>query len=67
MKETLSVGNLEDAEKEDIPVGDDSEDEINKSIEEMMKRSGRLPNVSFFRLHRHSQAQDPGTFRHTPN
>ena len=48
MKQTLASNSLPDAEDEeggDIP---DSQDEINKRIEEIMKKSGRLPNVSFF-------------------
>lgn len=48
LKETLSVKNLEEAETEDLPEDEDGQDAINQRIEDLMKRTGRLPNVSFF-------------------
>ena len=48
MKETLSVGSLEQAEETEAVAVEDSEDEINARIAELMKNTGRLPNVSFF-------------------
>ena len=48
LKETLSVKDLEDAENEDQQEDEDGQDAINQRIEDLMKRTGRLPNVSFF-------------------
>ena len=48
LKETLSVKDLEEAESEDLAEDEDGQDVINRRIEDLMKRTGRLPNVSFF-------------------
>lgn len=47
VKEVLSPATLESAETEDSEEGD-NEDEINTTVEEYIKKTQRLPNVSFF-------------------
>jgi len=48
MKQTLAAGSLEEAGKAEEGAGEDDEDAVNARIEELMKRGGRLKNVSFF-------------------
>ncbi|MDD4254080.1 MAG: DEAD/DEAH box helicase family protein [Methanofollis sp.] len=47
VKEVLSPASLQDAETEDTE-DEDSEDAINTTVEEYIKKTQRLPNVSFF-------------------
>ena len=47
MKSTLSASSMEEAEQTDKE-GETEEDRINAAVEEQMKKSGRLQNVSFF-------------------
>lgn len=48
MKATLSVNDMDEAEKQDQGGDEDDEDRINQIVEAEMKKSGRLKNVSFF-------------------
>lgn len=48
LKRTLAAASLEEAEEKDKEEGFDEEDKINERIEKLMKKTGRLPNVSFF-------------------
>jgi type I restriction enzyme R subunit len=48
LKHTLAVASIEDAASEDEQVPEDDEDEINRRVGEIVKRNGRLRNVSFF-------------------
>ncbi len=48
MKRTLAATTLEDAEKEEKDEETDDEDAINARVEELIKKGGRIPNVSFF-------------------
>ena len=45
LKQTLAGAGQAEGEGDDGP---DDEDEVNRRIEELMKKTGRLPNVSFF-------------------
>jgi type I restriction enzyme R subunit len=48
MKEVLTAGSLEEAAKEDGAERQDEEDAVNAAVEAVMRRRGRLKNVSFF-------------------
>lgn len=48
LKEVLTAGSLEEAERKEATEGPDQEDEVNAAVENVMRRRGRLPNVSFF-------------------
>jgi type I restriction enzyme R subunit len=48
LKEVLSTDDLEKAEAEESGAVQDDEDAVNAAVEEIMKKRGRLPNVSFF-------------------
>ena len=48
MKRTLAATTLEEAAEEERDEGPDDEDAVNARVEELIKKGGRLPNVSFF-------------------
>ncbi len=48
LKEVLTAGSLEEAERKEAGERADEEDDVNAAVEDVMKRRGRLPNVSFF-------------------
>ena len=48
MKEILTASSLEDAAKEEAAEQQDEEDTVNAAVEAVMRRRGRLKNVSFF-------------------
>jgi type I restriction enzyme R subunit len=48
MKEVLTASSLEEASKEDGAAQPDDEDAVNAAVEAVMRRRGRLKNVSFF-------------------
>lgn len=48
MKEILTAGSLEEAAKEQEAGQQDEEDAVNAAVEAVMRRRGRLKNVSFF-------------------
>ncbi len=48
MKEILAASSLEEAAKEDAAEQQDEEDTVNAAVEAVMRRRGRLKNVSFF-------------------
>lgn len=64
LKEVLSVGDLEEAEAEDDVPPEDDEDQVNAAVEEMQKKRGRLPNVSYFAFTATPKAKTMELFGH---